>query len=338
MTLSIIIPCYNAEKLIQKCVESILVQKGFDFEVILVNDGATDKTLEILENLAQTDERIKVINQENKGLSGARNSGIEKAQGKYIMFVDADDGLELNAFDIISKNFNNEDLFCFSYNRVFDHKITPRDLKIEGIFDANFIQRRMVGLIGKELSDPSQADSLVTAWGKIYKTEIIKNHKIQFTDTKLIGTEDALFNIQYLECVEKVKILNLPLYNYVKITEGSLTKLYKQYLFQQWKTLYQKISEIITNKEDDFKVALGNRIALSLIGLGINETYSNLPFSAKIKKIAIVLHDDLYIKAYQNIEMKYFPMHWKLFFYLAKSKNALGVLSLSYIMNFLIKK
>ena len=339
MTLSIIIPCYNAEKFIQKCVEeSILVQKGFDFELILVNDGSTDKTLEILENLAQTDSRIKVINQENKGLSGARNSGIEQAQGKYIMFVDADDGLESNAFDIVSKNFKNEDLLCFSYNRVFNHKITPRDLKIEGSFDANFIQRRMVGLIGKELSDPSQADSLVTAWGKIYKTEIIKNHKIQFTDTKLIGTEDALFNIQYLEYAEKVKVLNLPLYNYLKITEDSLTKLYKSYLFQQWKTLYQKISEIITNKEDDFKVALGNRIALSLIGLGINETYSNLPLTAKIKKIAIVLHDDLYIKAYQNLEMKYFPMHWKLFFYLAKSKNALGVLSLSYIMNFLIKK
>jgi glycosyltransferase EpsH len=338
MKLSIIIPCYNVEKFVQKCTESIVMQQGFDFELILVNDGSTDKTLEVLENLAQTDERIKVINQENKGLSGARNSGIEQAQGKYIMFVDADDWLESNAFDIVSKNFNNVDLLCFSYNRVFDHKITPRDLKIEGIFDANFIQRRMVGLIGKELSDPSQADSLVTTWGKIYKTEIIKNHKIQFTDTKLIGTEDALFNIQYLEYAEKVKILNLPLYNYVKITEGSLTKLYKQYLFQQWKILYQKISEIITNKEDEFKVALGNRIALSLIGLGINETYSNLPFSAKIKKIAIVLHDDLYIKAYQNLEMKYFPMHWKLFFYLAKSKNALGILSLSYIMNFLIKK
>ncbi len=322
----------------QKCANSILVQKGFDFELILVNDGATDKTLEILENLAQTDERIKVINQENKGLSGARNSGIENAKGDYIMFVDADDWLEPNAFELISKNFNNEDLFCFSYNRVFDHKITPRDLKIEGSFDANFIQRRMVGLIGKELSDPSQADSLVTVWGKIYKSDFIKKNNIQFVETKIYGNEDALFNIQYLEFASNSKVLNLPLYNYRKNNYLSYTNLYKPYLFQQWKTLYQKISEIITNKEDEFKVALGNRIALSLIGLGINETYSNLPFSAKIKKIAIVLHDDLYIKAYQNLEMKYFPLHWKLFFYLAKSKNALGVLSLSYIMNFLIKK
>ncbi len=338
MKLSIIIPCYNVEKFVRNCTESIVMQQGFDFEVILVNDGSTDKTLEILENLAQTDERIKVINQENQGLSGARNTGIENAKGDYIMFVDADDWLEPNAFELISKNFNNEDLFCFSYNRVFDHKITPRDLKIEGSFDANFIQRRMVGLIGKELSDPSQADSLVTVWGKIYKSDFIKKNNIQFVETKIYGNEDALFNIQYLEFASNSKVLNLPLYNYRKNNYLSYTNLYKPYLFQQWKTLYQKISEIITNKEDDFKVALGNRIALSLIGLGINETYSNLPFSAKIKKIAIVLHDDLYIKAYQNLEMKYFPLHWKLFFYLAKSKNALGVLSLSYIMNFLIKK
>ena len=91
-------------------------------------------------------------------------------------------------------------------------------------------------------------------------------------------------------------------------------------------------------KNIDFQKALSNRIALSIIGLGLNETFSDLPFYAKIKKISVILHDPMYIKAYQNLDMKYFPLHWKLFFYLAKSKNALGVLSLSYIMNFLIKK
>lgn len=338
MKLSIIIPCYNVEKFVQKCTESVLVQKGLDFEIILVNDGSKDNTLHILENLAQTDSRIKVINQENQGLSGARNTGIEKATGEYIMFVDADDWLESNAFDIISKNFNNEDLFCFSYNRVFDNKITPRDLKIEGSFDANFIQRRMVGLIGKELSDPSQADSLVTVWGKIYKSDFIKKNNIQFVETNIFGNEDAFFNIQYLEFASNSKVLNLPLYNYRKNNYLSYTNLYKPYLFQQWKTLYQKISEIISNKNIDFQKALSNRIALSIIGLGLNETFSDLPFYAKIKKISVILHDPIYIKAYQNLDMKYFPLHWKLFFSLAKSKNATGIVILSRIMNFLIKK
>ena len=338
MELSIIIPCYNVEKFVQKCANSILVQKGFDYELIFVNDGSKDNTLHVLENLVVKDNRIKVINQENQGLSGARNTGIEKATGEYVMFVDADDWLEPNAFELILDKFNQEDLFCFSYNRVFDNKITPRDLKIEGSFDANFIQRRMVGLIGKELSDPSQADSLVTAWGKIYKTEIIKENQIQFTDTKEIGTEDALFNIQYLEFAEKVNVLNIPLYNYLKNNYESLTKLYKPNLFQQWKTLYQKISEIISNKNIDFQKALSNRIALSIIGLSLNETFSEKPFSLKRQKISEILHDDLYQKAYQNLEMKYFPLHWKVFFYAAKYKYATWVLLLASGINFLINR
>lgn len=338
MKLSIIIPCYNVEKFVQKCTESILMQKGFDFEIILVNDGSKDNTLQILENLAKKDCRIRVINQQNQGLSGARNTGIENTKGDYIMFVDADDWLEPNTFEVISENFKQEDLFCFSYNRVFENTLLPRDLKINGIYEASFIQRRMVGLLAEELSDPSQTDSLVTAWGKIYKTEIIKNNKIEFVDTKIIGTEDALFNIQYLEFAEKVNVLNIPLYNYLKNNYESLTKLYKPNLFKQWKNLYSKISDLIQLKNGEFQKALNNRIALSIIGLSLNETFSDKSFSEKKNKISEILHDNLYQKAYQDLDLKYFPLHWKLFFSLAKSKNAFGVLSLSYIMNFLINK
>ena len=338
MKLSIIIPCYNVEKFVQKCANSILVQKGFDCELIFVNDGSKDNTLHVLENLAIKDNRIKVINQENQGLSGARNTGIENAKGDYIMFVDADDGLEPNAFELISKNFNKEDLFCFSYNRVFEKKSVPRDLKINGVYEAAFIQRRMVGLLGEELRDPSQADSLVTAWGKIYKTEIIRKNQIQFTDTKEIGTEDALFNIQYLEHALTTQVLDMPLYNYVKVNADSLTKLHKPNLFGQWKNLYAKISEIIMAKDAEFKKALNNRIALSIIGLALNETFSEKPFSLKRQKISEILHDDLYQKAYQNLEMKYFPLHWKVFFYAAKYKYATWVLLLASGINFLINR
>lgn len=338
MKISIIIPCYNVEKFVQKCANSILMQKGFDCELIFVNDGSIDNTQNALENLAKTDARINIINQENKGLSSARNTGIEATSGELLMFVDADDWLEPNTLDIISKNFRGEDLFCFSYNRVFENKIVPRNLKINGVYESSFIQRRIIGLIGDELRDPSQADSLVTAWGKIYKTEIIKKNKISFIDTKMIGTEDALFNIHYLEFADKVNVLNVPLYNYFKVNNGSLTNLYKPYLFQQWKTLYQKISETTLKKDIDFQKALSNRIALSIIGLGLNETFSDLPFYAKIKKISIILHDPLYSKAYQNLDMKYFPLHWKLFFCLAKNKFSFGILFLSKIISSLINK
>ena len=338
MTLSIIIPCYNVENFVQNCTESIVMQQGFDFEMIMINDGSKDNTLHVLENLAEKDFRIKVINQQNQGLSGARNTGIQNATGEYIMFIDADDWLEPNAFELILDKFNQEDLFCFSYNRVFENKVLPRDLKINGNHIASSIQRRIIGLIDAELSDPSQTDALVTAWGKIYKTEIIRKNQIQFTDTKEIGTEDALFNIQYLEHALTAQVLDKPLYNYVKINADSLTKLHKPNLFGQWKNLYTKISEIIHAKDAEFRKALNNRIALSIIGLALNETFSEKPFSSKRQKISEILHDDLYQKAYQNLEMKYFPLHWKVFFYAAKYKYATWVLLLASGINFLINR
>ena len=338
MKLSIIIPCYNVENFVQNCTESIVMQQGFDFEMIMINDGSKDNTLHVLENLAEKDFRIKVINQQNQGLSGARNTGIENATGEYIMFVDADDTLEPEALKTIADFFQEEDLFCFSYNRVFGTKKLPRKFNLQGKFPARFIQRRIVGLIDTELSDPSQTDALVTAWGKIYKTEIIRKNQIQFTDTKEIGTEDALFNIQYFEHAQTTQVLDMPLYNYVKINADSLTKLHKPNLFGQWKNLYAKISEIIHAKDAEFRKALNNRIALSIIGLALNETFSEKPFSSKRQKISEILHDDLYQKAYQNLDMKYFPLHWKVFFYAAKYKYATWVLSLALTMNFLINR
>lgn len=338
MKLSIIIPCYNVENFVQNCTESIVMQQGFDFEMIMINDGSKDNTQQILENLAEKDFRIKIINQQNQGLSGARNTGIENATGEYIMFVDADDTLEPEALKTIADFFQEEDLFCFSYNRVFGTKKLPRKFNLQGKFPARFIQRRIVGLIDAELSDPSQTDALVTAWGKIYKTEIIRKNQIQFTDTKEIGTEDALFNIQYLEHAQTAQVLDMPLYNYVKMNADSLTKLHKPNLFGQWKNLYAKISEIITTKDAEFRKALNNRIALSIIGLALNETFSEKPFSLKRQKISEILHHDLYQKAYQNLEMKYFPLHWKVFFYAAKYKYATWVLSLALSMNFLINR
>ena len=94
----------------------------------------------------------------------------------------------------------------------------------------------------------------------------------------------------------------------------------------------------LKNKDTDFKKALNNRIALSLIGLSLNETFSEKSFSQKKQRISEILHDNLYQKAYQGLTLKYFPIHWKLFFYFAKTKNASGIVILSKIINFLINK
>lgn len=333
--ITIIVPCYNVENYIAQCLESIVAQTCSNLEIICVNDGSTDYTLTILNNYASGDPRIQVISQQNAGLSAARNTGIEKSSGVYLMFVDADDWLEPDA---VEKAFptEGEDLVCFSYNRIFQHTKTPRDLKISGTHDAGFIQRRITGLLGAELRDPSQADSLVTAWGKLYKAELIRQHQISFTDTKIIGTEDALFNVQFLEFASKVKVLNLPLYNYRKSNFQSLTSTYKPRLFEQWQVLYSMMNEVIKGKGPEFRSALQNRICLGLIGLGLNECAA--PHALRVKKqhLQLMLDDQRYVSAFRNLEMQYFPVHWKIFFYLAKKRYAVPLLLMLLVMNRLI--
>ena len=96
---SIIVPIYNAEKKLRRCVESILSQTFSDFELILVNDGSIDNSLKICEKYALNDKRIKIISQENKGIVSARKKGIENSTGEYIIFVDSDDWIDLKMVD-----------------------------------------------------------------------------------------------------------------------------------------------------------------------------------------------------------------------------------------------
>ncbi len=114
--LSVIIPVYNAENEISNCIDNILQTNTCDFEMILVNDGSTDNTKSILDSYASKDNRIKVIHQANKGVSKARDLGIQNAKGSYIIFVDADDKLEDNALDYLSKRLEKEDIDILQYS------------------------------------------------------------------------------------------------------------------------------------------------------------------------------------------------------------------------------
>lgn len=118
---SIIVPIYNVEQYISKCIESILAQTYRDFELILVDDGSPDMCGTICDEYAKQDSRVHVIHQENKGVSAARNAGISLAKGEYISFIDGDDYVEKDFFERIITQFTDEvDCVCFGYNSVDD--------------------------------------------------------------------------------------------------------------------------------------------------------------------------------------------------------------------------
>lgn len=343
---SIILPVYNVERYLPTCLDSVTSQTYKNIEIICVDDSSPDNSTQIIKNYMAKDSRIKLITQKNTGLSGARNTGLKEADGEYVMFLDSDDWIDPKtcetAVDEIKKE--NADLVMWSYVKEFpESKCEKQVFKSDRIvFDGekmiNTLHRRIAGLRNEELSDPSDADSAVTAWGKLYKTELLKQNGCEFTDTKLIGTEDALFNLEAFCHIKKAVFINKFFNHYRKDNSSSLTKSYKPDLFDQWQRLYDKMSKIICENNLPFEDALNNRIALSIIGLGLNELIAKKSASEKIKRINFFISAPRYKKAYADLKTEFMPIHWKIFFSFCKCGNAAGVYALLVCIEKIISK
>ncbi|MEN9336603.1 MAG: hypothetical protein RLZZ500_1590 [Bacteroidota bacterium] len=337
-SITLIVACYNVEAFLEECLQSIAVQSYPHFKVLVIDDGATDATPSIIDQFAKNDSRFHAIHQSNKGLSETRNVGLTQVTTPWVAFIDGDDFLAPDYLQKLIAVAEGSDLVACSYNRQFKTNSLPRSLGWNGNYSAAQMQRRIIGLVDEELRDPSQADSMVTAWGKLYQTAIIQQHQLQFVSTKIIGTEDALFNIQYLEQANNVYILDEPLYQYRKYNAQSLTNTYKARLSEQWLHLYGLIQPYTLSKNEEFEQAYYNRVALSVIGLGLNEQLNPNGFWAKYSKLKAIMQQPLYEKAFTLLNLSYFPIHWKLFFRLAKGKWIIGMLFMLQGIQWMIKK
>lgn len=335
--ISIIIPCYNVQNYLGHCLESIINQTFSDFEVVCINDGSTDKTLDVIQTYAKKDPRIKVFNQENKGLSESRSLGIKYATADFIMYVDGDDWLELDCLESLVNTKDDYDIVAFSYTRDFKKGSIPKKIGLAGEYNANLIQQKIVGPIGDELKIVENIDALVPVWGKLYKSEMIKDMK--FHDINQIGTwEDGLFNLQVLEKANKVFVIDRPLYHYRKTNQNSFTNSNRKDLYKKWLFKFSLIQKLILNKDQNFHVALQNRIAISTLGLLLSEVNNNNSILIKLKGIKNILSDNTYHKALKNLNLSSMALHWKLFYTFAKYKCVKVVFLMSKAILFLINR
>lgn len=316
---SIIIPVYNTEKYISECLHSVTQQSYPHIEIIAVDDGSTDNSLSILNDISATDSRLKVFSQRNQGVSAARNLALKKVTGEYIMFVDADDWIDSSTIKECLQAIEDTDVCFFAYIREFTNRSLPKPLFPQTqIFAAEAckqLQRRMIGPIGEELANPGMLDSLGTIWGKLYRKEILNG--TEFIDLKIIGTaEDSLFNCNVFRKVQKAVYINKAFYHYRKFNSGAETKKYKPQLSQQWNKLFDYMKTTVTDEIS--QKALYNRIALSIIGLGLNECLSSDTLKKKTDKIAEIINQPHYKEAYQKLDLTHFPIHWKVFFFATK--------------------
>lgn len=213
--ISIIVPIYNASKYLEKCLDSLINQTKKELEFILINDGSTDNSEEIIKKYK--DKRIKYFKNENRGIGKTRNFGIEKSSGKYLMFLDSDDYLETNACEVLYEKVEKEslDLLVFDYYRV--EKTSTEEVKIPSFKTSNIKENKDL-LLNINLGPCN----------KIYKSDLIKNNNIKF-DEKL-KYEDTLFVIKTIYNAKKVAKLDQVLHYYV-IHEKSQTTVRDERVF-----------------------------------------------------------------------------------------------------------
>lgn len=343
-TISIIIPVYNSEQYLENCLNSIIAQTYKQLEIICVDDDSTDDSLVILEKYAAIDDRIKVIHKKNEGVSIARNTGLDNANGDFVLFVDSDDWIENTTCEIALQNLveQNTDLVLWSYIRERKGESKKKEIfDTDLVFNEKEVQiklhRRMIGVIDEELAHPENADALCTVWGKLYKRSIISRYNIKFYDIREIGTyEDGLFNLVYLQYVKRAIFLNKYLYHYRRTNDISITESYDEKLVQKWDKLFELMNQYITQMElpVEYIEALNNRISLSLIPLGINEMTKKCSFKDKIKGIKQIICKKEYLVAINSLKIQYMPIHWKAFFKAGQRQNAFVI----FILLFLIQK
>lgn len=247
---SIIIPVYNRESTIERCLDSILTQTYKNLEVLIINDGSTDRSGEIINAYALKDSRILAITKENSGVSDSRNFGLKAAHGDYIQFADSDDWLPERATELLVEALekNRSDMVIADYCRV-----RGRQLYQSGaIENAGTLTRAEFAQVMMEKASDFYYG---VVWNKLYRRKIIKKYKLQFSE-ELQWCEDFLFNLEYLKYTAKVEVIKEPVYYYVK-TKGSLVSTQttpgniirtKLMLYDYYKKLYESLDLYEDNK------------------------------------------------------------------------------------------
>lgn len=330
MLLSIIVPAYNAEKTIERCVVSLTGQSFSDIEIIIVNDGSTDGTAAIINTLQKTDGRIKCIHGKNRGVSYARNCGMAAACGEYIMFCDADDTYKRDMCEklISARSESGADFTMCGYTEIYKSKTVQSPCPFsenDDIFSDIVLPLAFSGVNG----------FMGCITNGLFSSKIIKSEKLRFNENVRIA-EDLLFLCSYLLCCKSFAGISDCLYNYY-LNDASVTKNYSGALEANCRELEKSLFFLLSAHGITPPENAANKLALSFaISLIINEARrgNKKPFVKKL--LAAVAAPQIYkerIKAVQGssrtLKLKKMialnPLFSAAFFFIRRIQTLLGV-------------
>ena len=255
MKVSIIVPVYNAEKYLHKCISSLVNQTYEDIQLILVDDNSSDKSGLICDKYAEEDDRVEVIHNKDKskGVSYSRNRGLSKVAGEYFCFVDSDDWIDLDYIDRCVKYLrkNNVDILFTSFVKEYRNQSIKVSLFKEDSryfrsqSETHQIVRRLYGEIGKELTLPMKIEPFSPVWAKFYKS--ISCKEIRFPEN-IKQSEDLLFNVHAFYGAQTSLYLDEVSYHYNKSNDSSVVSSYTSQLDRIFKLVYEELDNFAQKK------------------------------------------------------------------------------------------
>ncbi|UQZ85697.1 putative glycosyltransferase EpsJ [Paenibacillus konkukensis] len=334
---SIVVPIYNMEAYLERCLDALLTQTLTAIEIIAVNDGSTDRSGHILDRYARQDKRIIAIHKKNGGVSSARNEGMRAASGEFIGFVDPDDWVDGHMYETLYEQAVSEDadIVMCTYIREFGTHAKekmfqlPEKVSYDGQEVRDHLLRRLIGPLNEEIASPELLDAWGTVWSKLYRADLLQRNGLSFVDLKIVGTnEDSLFNIHACYHARKFVFINKPFYHYWRVNDSSVTTGYKPDLKEQWFSLYQFMEDFIeaNGLPSEYRQALHNRICLNTLGLGLNTISpgNKAPAYKKVQKLSAILRDRRIRQSFSRFETGRCSHVWRIFYSFAKFRFAIG--------------
>ncbi|MBR5272583.1 MAG: glycosyltransferase family 2 protein [Clostridia bacterium] len=291
--ISVIVPIYNSEQALPKCIESVLNQSFSDFELLLISDGSTDDSVSVCEQYAATDTRIRVFDNENKGVSYTRNFGIENAKGKYIMFLDSDDFVDK---DWCRLNFeaieNNPTSWIVSGVRNVFPDGRVDDFLVKGVEKTALLKKDDYYLIFESGLSGFPVN-------RIYSKRVLAD--IRFDTSSSCG-EDVVFNNLYLQKCDSIFVINELLYNYLRGDGETLSTRYDSKYFDVHRPLYESRKQFI----NDADMPAFCKTYFSIFTTGLKMTFDKRNkdgFFSKLKYNNYILKNLSFIECMNNADL-----------------------------------
>lgn len=323
--ISVILPVYNVEKYLDRCLKTIVEQTLEEIEIIIIDDGSTDNCPKLCDEWSKKDNRIKVIHKKNEGLGIARNTGIENATGKYVCFFDSDDYVKLDTLEKAYEKIEKEraDVCYFGFEKISRtgetiKKIVPNTPKI--IYEDKDVQDEfLINLISK--NSAKDMNLWMSAWDSIFSLDLIKKINWKFVSEREIISED-IYSLLYLyKYVRKVVIIKESLYCYCT-NANSLTHTYRKDRFEKIKRFYN--SCILACKELNYGNEVIERIKYPFLANTIGAlkilVMTNNTIKEKFTELKKIISDDLVQKIVRDLNIKEETIARKILFEMIKHK------------------